>query len=99
MPLLEVKDLVKHFSRRAGFWRPGATVRAVDGVSFAIEQGETFGLVGESGSGKTTTARCILRLVEPTSGQVRLRGEDILHLSRERLRRVRRDMQVVFQDP
>jgi len=71
----------------------------VDDVSFAIEEGETFGLVGESGSGKTTTGRCVLRLIEPTSGQVRFRGEDVLSFSRGRLRQARREMQIVFQDP
>ncbi len=99
MPLLEVRGLVKRFVRRAAPWRPASVVHAVDGVSFAIAQGETFGLVGESGSGKTTTGRCILRLVEPTAGEVIFRGENLLSFSRERLRRARRDMQIVFQDP
>jgi ABC-type oligopeptide transport system ATPase subunit len=71
----------------------------VKDVSFAIDEGETFGLVGESGSGKTTTGRCILRLIEPTSGEVRFRGEDVLAFSSSRLRAARRDMQIVFQDP
>jgi ABC-type oligopeptide transport system ATPase subunit len=97
--LLEVKDLVKEFTRKQGFFRAPSVVRAVDGVSFAIEPGETFGLVGESGSGKTTTGRCVLRLIEPTSGEVRFKGEDVLRFSRERLRQARRDMQIVFQDP
>jgi oligopeptide transport system ATP-binding protein len=74
-------------------------VRAVDDVSFTVEEGETFGLVGESGSGKTTTGRCILRLTEPTSGKVRFKGEDVLAFSPSRLRAARREMQIVFQDP
>ena len=99
MPLLEVKDLVKEFSRKRGLFAPASVVRAVDGVSFAVEQGETFGLVGESGSGKTTTGRCILRLIEPTAGHVRFKGDDVLAFSPSRMRRARRDMQIVFQDP
>ncbi len=99
MPLVEVSRLVKHFVRNAGVLRKGTLVKAVDDVSFAIEIGETFGLVGESGSGKTTTGRCVLRLVEPTSGRVQFRGEDVLGFSRRRLREARRQMQIVFQDP
>jgi len=99
MPLLEVRHLVKEFGRRGGLLRKGSVVRAVNDVSFAIEEGETFGLVGESGSGKTTTGRCILRLIEPTSGEVRFNGEDVLSFSRSRMRQARRDMQIVFQDP
>jgi ABC-type oligopeptide transport system ATPase subunit len=99
MPLLEVGHLVKTFGRGGGILRAGPVVRAVDDVSFEIEEGETFGLVGESGSGKTTTGRCILRLIEPTSGEVRFKGEDVLRFSRARLREARRDMQIVFQDP
>ena len=99
MPLVEVSHLVKHFVRDGGLLRAGTLVKAVDDVSFTIEPGETFGLVGESGSGKTTTGRCILRLVEPTSGSVRVRGEDVLAFSRSRLREARRNMQIVFQDP
>ncbi len=99
MPLLEVRNLVKEFGRTPGLFRKAAVVRAVDGVSFTIDEGETFGLVGESGSGKTTTGRCILRLIEPTSGEVRFKGEDVLKFSRTRLRLARRDMQIVFQDP
>jgi ABC-type oligopeptide transport system ATPase subunit len=68
-------------------------------VSFSIDEGETFGLVGESGSGKTTTGRCILRLIEPSSGEVRFKGEDVLAFSRTRMRQARKDMQIVFQDP
>ncbi len=99
MPLLEVQNLVKEFSRRRGIFAAASVVRAVDGVTFTIDEGETFGLVGESGSGKTTTGRCILRLIEPTAGDVRFKGEDVLGFSRQRLRQARRDMQIVFQDP
>ncbi len=99
MPLVEVRHLVKEFASGQGLLRRGAVVRAVDDVSFDIEEGETFGLVGESGSGKTTTGRCLLRLVEPTSGEVRFRGRDLLALSAAEMRRVRREMQIVFQDP
>ena len=99
MPLVEVSHLVKHFVRNAGFLRKGTAVKAVDDVSFSIDEGETFGLVGESGSGKTTAGRCLLRLIEPTSGSVRFRGEDVLGFSRSRMRDARRDMQIVFQDP
>ena len=99
MPLLEVRHLTKEFTRKKGLFGKGTAVRAVDDVSFTIDKGETFGLVGESGSGKTTTGRCILRLVEPTSGEVVFDGRDVLALSRTDLRRARRDMQIVFQDP
>jgi oligopeptide transport system ATP-binding protein len=98
-PLVEVSHLVKDFVRGSGLFRHGTTVRAVDDVSFSIEEGETFGLVGESGSGKTTTGRCILRLIEPTGGTIRFRGDDVLSLSRQRMRETRRHMQIVFQDP
>ena len=93
-PLLQVEHLNRHFPRRGG-----APLRAVDDVSFHIDEGEVFGLVGESGCGKSTTGRCILRLIEPTSGTVRFKGEDVTAFSPARLRRARRDMQVVFQDP
>ena len=99
MPLLEVRHLVKHFVRKQGLWRPPAVVRAVDDVSFTIDEGEMFGLVGESGSGKSTPGRCILRLIEPSSGEVLFRGENVLAYSRSRMRLARRDMQIVFQDP
>jgi ABC-type oligopeptide transport system ATPase subunit len=99
MPFVEVSHLVKRFTRDAGWFRKGVTVAAVDDVSFAIDEGETFGLVGESGSGKTTTGRCMLRLVEPTAGEVRFRGENVLAFTRSRMRQARRDMQIVFQDP
>jgi len=97
--LLEVRHLSKDFSRKKGLFGKGTVVRAVDDVSFSIEKGETFGLVGESGSGKTTTGRCILRLIEPSGGEVLFDGRDVLKLSRGDLRRARRDMQIVFQDP
>jgi oligopeptide transport system ATP-binding protein len=99
MPLVEVSHLVKHFTRGGGLLRAGSRVAAVDDITFSIEAGETFGLVGESGSGKTTTGRCMLRLVEPTSGEVRFKGENVLEFSRARMRAARRDMQIVFQDP
>jgi oligopeptide transport system ATP-binding protein len=97
--LVDVSHLVKQFTRDAGLFRAGRRVAAVDDVSFSIDEGEMFGLVGESGSGKTTTGRCMLRLIEPTSGEVRFRGENVLEFSRKRMREARRDMQIVFQDP
>ena len=97
--LVEIDHLVKHFVRDAGLFRKGTRVAAVDDVSFAIDEGETFGLVGESGSGKTTTGRCMLRLIEPSSGEVRFRRENVLAFSPRRMREARRDMQIVFQDP
>jgi len=98
-PLLEVRHLVKHFVRKQGLFRPPSVVKAVDDVSFTIGEGEMFGLVGESGSGKSTTGRCILRLIEPTAGEVVFRGENVLQFSTERMRLARRDLQIVFQDP
>jgi oligopeptide transport system ATP-binding protein len=98
-PLLEVRHLVKHFVRKQGLFARTSLVRAVDDVSFAVDEGEMFGLVGESGSGKSTTGRCILRLTEPTSGEVLFRGENVLDFSPSRMRLARRDMQIVFQDP
>ena len=98
--LLEVEGLTMHFPIMAGvFRRQVGTVRAVDGVDFSIREGETLGLVGESGCGKSTVARAILRLYEPTAGQVLFRGEDIARLDGEPLRQMRRRMQMVFQDP
>ena len=98
--LLEVDNLVKWFPIKGGFFkRTVGNVKAVDGVSFKIKRGETMGLVGESGCGKSTCGRTILRLLEKTSGEVRLEGVDIFSLSREELRRMRPKMQIVFQDP
>ncbi len=100
MALLEVQNLKKYFPVRRGILsRTIGFVRAVDRVSFSIEQGETLGLVGESGCGKTTVGRSILRLIEPTSGQVRFNGQDLLSLDGEALRRVRASLQIIFQDP
>jgi oligopeptide transport system ATP-binding protein len=99
-PLLEVTDLVKHYAVRGGILRRRVgTVHAVDGVSFSVGVGETLGMVGESGCGKSTVARSVLRLVEPTSGSIRLNGVDVTHLGKADLRPHRRSMQIVFQDP
>lgn len=98
--LLEVKNLKKYFPIRRGvFSRAIDFVKAVDGVSFGIKRGETFGLVGESGCGKTTTGRAVLRLIEPDSGEVQFDGSNLETLNRLELRRCRRDMQIIFQDP
>ncbi len=99
--ILEVRNLVKHFPITKGFifQRQVGAVRAVDDVSFFIRKGETLGLVGESGCGKTTTGRVILRLMEPTSGDALFEGNSIFKLSKEDLRRLRRNMQIIFQDP
>jgi oligopeptide/dipeptide ABC transporter ATP-binding protein len=99
-PLLSVRNLTKHYARKAGlFGGSKGVVRAVDGVSFDVFPGETLGLVGESGCGKTTTGRAILRLIEPTSGEVTFDGQDVLRLDATPLRRLRRKMQIIFQDP
>jgi peptide/nickel transport system ATP-binding protein/oligopeptide transport system ATP-binding protein len=98
-PLLQVSNLNKHFPVRSSFGRTKGQVKAVNGVSFDIHTGETFGLVGESGCGKSTLGRSILRLVEPTSGEAFYEGTDILGLSKKELRSYRQHMQMVFQDP
>jgi len=101
MPLLEIRNLTKVFPHgETAFGRKSrGEVRAVDDVSFDIHSGETLGLVGESGSGKSTLGRLILRLIEPTSGAVRFEGRDLLAAGRGEMRRLRRDLQIIFQDP
>ncbi len=99
-PLLEVRDLVKRFPITGGWLgREVESVHAVSGVSFDLMAGETLGVVGESGCGKSTTGRCILRLIEPTSGEVRFEGRDVTHAGKDELRALARDMQIIFQDP
>jgi oligopeptide transport system ATP-binding protein len=99
-PLLKVKDLVKHFPIKGGLLnRTIDKVHAVDGVSFELAAGETLGVVGESGCGKSTTGRCILRLIEPTSGEVWFEGKNVIAADKEQLRALARDMQIIFQDP
>jgi oligopeptide transport system ATP-binding protein len=100
-PLLAVEGLRKEFPVKSGFLieRVTRTVKAVDGVSFSIPEGHTMGLVGESGSGKSTTGYCVLQLLKPTAGSVRFKGQELTTLGGGELRRLRRDMQIVFQDP
>ena len=99
--LLEVKGLTRHFDVKRGLvlGKMVGVVRAVDGISFTIDRGETLALVGESGCGKSTTARLVLRLIDPTAGTIYFEGTDITELRRDPLRRLRRRMQIVFQDP
>jgi oligopeptide transport system ATP-binding protein len=99
--LLRVRDLRKEFPVKSGFLieRVSHTVNAVDGVSFQVEEGKTLGLVGESGSGKSTTGYCVLQLLKPTSGSVLYQGKELTKLGREDIRKMRREMQIVFQDP
>src|SRR5574341_2436574 len=100
MSLLEIRDLRKHFPVGEGlFSRNKGAVKAVDGVNLTVEEGETLGLVGESGCGKSTLGRTILRLIEPTAGEVRFQGKNVLSLSQHQLRDMRREMQIIFQDP
>ncbi len=99
--LLEVTDLVKHFPIKQGVLidREVDQVRAVDGISFSVEQGTTMGLVGESGSGKSTACRAVLQLIKPTSGSIKFEGQEIAGFSRRKMRPLRREMQMIFQDP
>ena len=99
--LVEVNDLVMHFPLTQGiiFQRQVGAVRAVDGIDFFVERGETLGLVGESGCGKSTTGRAILQLYKPTSGSVKFDGTELTTLPGEKMRRMRRRMQMIFQDP
>ncbi|WP_078547769.1 ABC transporter ATP-binding protein [Litchfieldia alkalitelluris] len=99
MSLLEIKNLKQHFPVNAGFLKAKKMVKAVDGVSFTLEKGETLGIVGESGCGKSTLGRSILRLVEPSSGEIHYKGNNISNISRKDMKELRKEMQIVFQDP
>ena len=99
--LVEVRDLVKHFPITQGiiFQKQVGAVQAVDGLTFDVKRGETFGIVGETGCGKSTTARLLCRLLDPTSGSIRIEGKEIADLSRRELKPLRREVQMIFQDP
>ncbi|KAA0549866.1 dipeptide ABC transporter ATP-binding protein [Bacillus sp. BGMRC 2118] len=99
MTLLEIKDLKQHFPIKKGFLSEKKVVKAVDGVSFTLEKGETLGIVGESGCGKSSLGRSILRLVEPTSGEIKFKGKNITTYSNQQMKDLRKQMQIVFQDP
>ncbi|MCB1092323.1 MAG: ATP-binding cassette domain-containing protein, partial [Verrucomicrobiae bacterium] len=100
MPLLEIENLKMHFPVKGGvFLRPVGQCKAVDGVSLSVEAGETLGLVGESGCGKTTLGKCVVRLLEPTAGRLVFDGRDVTHLSRREMLPLRRELQMIFQDP
>jgi len=99
MSLIKIRKLKKYFPIKTGFGKPTSFVHAVDDVSFEINEGETFGLVGESGSGKTTCGRCVLRILEPTSGEVYFKGRNVLKLKGKEMKEIRPKMQMVFQDP
>ncbi|EST10268.1 ABC transporter ATP-binding protein [Sporolactobacillus laevolacticus] len=99
-PLLKVENLKKYYPiKSGGFGKVSETVRAVDGVSFSIREGETLGIVGESGCGKSTTGRMIMRLIEPTEGKIMFQGKNIMNLSKRDMRKARKDIQMIFQDP
>ncbi len=98
--ILEVIDLKKHYSLKKGVLADKQrSARAVDGISFSLNRGETLGLVGESGCGKSTTAKLILRLIEPTSGEIKLKGQSLININRKELKKVRKGIQIIFQDP
>src|SRR3954463_12811251 len=99
--LVEVRDLVKHFPITTGivFQKEVGAVRAVDGLTFEVKRGEALGIVGETGCGKSTTARLLTRLLDPTSGSIKINGQEISDLSRRQLKPLRRELQMIFQDP
>lgn len=98
-PLLEIKNLTKYFPTKQGFLGKKGEIKAVDGVNLTIYEGETLSIVGESGCGKSTTGRCVMQLIEPTSGEVLFQGKDLTKVTGKALREIKRDMQFVFQDP